>query len=106
MTIICDFCSKERVRWDYPADDFEIEIEGYGPTGHASREGWAACDVCHALIEAGDRDGLARRAATSFEAQFGVFPGDTRARVHREMRKLHDQFFAHRTGPGEAMGVA
>lgn len=65
----CDFCSAIPAQWTYPTHESaaKLEVQG-GPedglhVGPAivSNEGWAACETCHGLIEADDRDALADR---------------------------------------------
>jgi hypothetical protein len=55
---VCDFCLKPHPTWSYPAAPMEI-------VGHHAMSGsddeWAACDECHALIEAHNLGGLVER---------------------------------------------
>ena len=53
---ICDFCSGPNPAWRYPATTFRDSF------GSKSVEDWLACEACHAMIEAGDREGLIERA--------------------------------------------
>jgi hypothetical protein len=53
---ICDFCSGANPVWRYPAATFHDSF------GSKSVEDWLACEACHAMIEAGDREGLIERA--------------------------------------------
>lgn len=88
--IICDFCSEPHPAWGYPAKDF-VGYEVGGLVGE-SVGGWAACNACHDLIEAGDRAALARRTLaalpTPADEEVWDFVGD-----------LHRKFFEHRCGP-------
>ena len=52
-TSICDFCSEPNVVWRYPAQNF-VAYAVAGVVGQSLGD-WAACTVCHALIEDGDR---------------------------------------------------
>ena len=52
----CDFCSRPNPQWRHPAESFNDGVGG------RSIEDWLACDDCHALIVAGELDGLVRRA--------------------------------------------
>jgi len=88
--IICDFCSASDPGWGYPAKDFQA-YECGGMVGE-SVGGWAACNTCHALIEAGDREGLMQRTLA-----MAPFVGDEE--VWDFMRELHGLFFEHRCGP-------
>src|SRR3990172_3306604 len=45
---ICDFCSADAPNWRYPVQDFAA-LEGVS----TSVGEWAACNLCHDLIEAG-----------------------------------------------------
>ncbi len=104
----CDFCSSRDISWDYPARDFSM------PTGDVewgSRGGWAACNECHLLIEAKDREGLARRSAVTFVQRAQRDPTVSRAvkrmkaRSHMaHFRDLHGRFWDARTGPGRPVG--
>lgn len=95
LEIICDFCSSPVVAWRYPAETFSIDIV-------TSYEDWAACDLCHALIEAGDSDGLLNRSVAMFPGLADV-PADARegimARLHAMITPLHNGFHASRQGP-------
>lgn len=53
--MICDFCSSPHPAWVFPAKSFA------GPCNTESSGDWLACNECHRLIEAGDREGLAAR---------------------------------------------
>ena len=61
MSWICDFCSTQPVTWSYPARSFIAYV--VGGIGGESVGSWAACEICHLLIESGDTDALADRAA-------------------------------------------
>jgi hypothetical protein len=53
----CDFCSTRPVAWEIPCADFTVP-----GTYNKSTGAFLACDPCGALVRAGDRDGLQRRA--------------------------------------------
>jgi hypothetical protein len=109
---ICDFCSSPDVRWSYPCRDHnrqahaealiqrpdgslrveEMDIEGF------SHGGWAACSACHALIQRGDRDRLARRSAKRMIRNNPDIPL-VLSNATEHVRRLHDQFWANRDGP-------
>ena len=61
-----------------------------------SAEGWAACDACHAIIQRGDREGLAARSVVTYGAKYGsgVLPLTLPV-----ARAVHDSFWANREGP-------
>ena len=91
---VCDFCSSPDVHWRYPARDFPIQSLKIPGPQHGSEGGWAACNVCHALIERGLRDKLAKRSAVKFSRKFGV-PAKL---IVNDLRKLHDEFWTNREG--------
>lgn len=59
---VCEFCCRTTPQWEYPAAP--MEIVGHPSITH-SNDDWAACPVCHALIEAHDIDGLVQHAVKS-----------------------------------------
>jgi hypothetical protein len=81
--------------WRYPAWSF---IAYCAPNVAGESVGdWAACDLCHLLIEADDRSGLAQRSLDELilkhpEAILAA------AVLYEELAKLHQEFFAHRSG--------
>lgn len=82
--MFCDFCYSTKVIWSYPCESFEfypINSEG----------NWAACDICHDLIESDDRIALMERAIATAESQGMTFPKDV-------MLQFHDEFRSHRLG--------
>jgi hypothetical protein len=96
----CDFCSELAPSWAYPARDFvAMHI---GSIVSTSEGWWAACDGCHGLIEAGDRNGLADRSAALF-----VVANPESAEVidslRGELQCIHDLFFANRLGEAQSV---
>jgi hypothetical protein len=92
----CDFCSALGPVWRYPARSF-IAYCAPGVAGESVGD-WAACDQCHVLIETDDRRGLAQRSLDELilkhpEASLAA------AVLYEELAELHQQFFAHRSGP-------
>lgn len=64
---VCDFCmttSDRESSWLYPTEQFHIEDDDGNVVNIDDGEGWGACARCHRLIEAGNWDALAARAAT------------------------------------------
>ena len=61
---ICDFCSAPDVAWRYPAQTFVAYIVA-DVVGQSVGD-WAACRICHGLIEARNRSGLLDRTICSF----------------------------------------
>jgi hypothetical protein len=100
VVVVCDFCSEPiegEWCWSYPARDFlyTIQFEGYGT--HGSKGDWAACEICHHLIQADNRVQLAARnvrldlerdpKAKRLAPQLGALA-----------LALHKDFFNNRTG--------
>lgn len=101
--LLCDFCSEPSPTWCYPAETFIAMT--VGPVSSTSDGGWAACDECQRLIEAGDRQALAQRSAALLIVAKPEF-----ASVSDELRKqlgdLHLGFFDHRRGPCVAIRMS
>jgi hypothetical protein len=97
----CDFCSKPDPKWAYPAENFEPTM---GTGIAASEGGWAACDICHTLIESGHFAALTNR---SWETLIQQAPeaNDFKDILKAELRQLHEEFAAHRTGPSRKLLV-
>lgn len=115
---ICDFCSYPHVTWTYPCRDHRrattrniaVGIEADGSSEVVSdltldgiqHGGWAACNVCHAFIERGDRIRLAKRSARKLIDKLArqrppiIYPYENAVRTVRE---FHDDFWANREGP-------
>lgn len=87
---MCDFCSSEDPRWEYPAKTFTIPGPGGQP--YTSAGAWAACESCAALIERGDRN-------TLLNHYLADKPAELRPIMRPWGLKLHQGFFANRTGP-------
>jgi hypothetical protein len=101
---VCDFCSDplplDGECWTFPCESFQypfIAIEGSTMQTEGSAEGWAACDVCYALVEAEDRTGLALR---SVEKDIERHPNAASERpvLIAMTRAMQDKFFEHRNG--------
>ncbi len=91
----CDFCSALGPTWVYPARDFDAYI--VSPIIGESIGAWAACEACHRLIEAGDREGLAVRSLDELIMSYpeAVMAAPT---LKQELLQLHELFFANRSG--------
>lgn len=97
---VCDFCSAPEVKWRYPAidttpiatvtDDAILFIDSKGD--------WAACDICHELIQAHDRRGLAERSIETLIRQHPELEHET-ASIERLTDLIHDGFWSARLGP-------
>jgi hypothetical protein len=102
---VCDFCCKEDsvITWDFPAETFEEPLPTGQPT--LSVEGWGACDTCAELIITEQRKELTERSAREFVHRHPEAPPSM---VREGLRQLHEDFWAHRSGPGrpyEAPGL-
>jgi hypothetical protein len=91
----CDFCTDNRVRWQYDCGSFEVPERGIASTG-----GWAACDRCSELVERDDREALAARSMRSWEVRgLPLLP-----LVLTSIREMQGGFFEHRVGGRRAFG--
>ena len=99
-TSICDFCSEPHVVWRYPARTFIAYVVA-GFVGQSVGD-WAACSVCHALIEAGDRTGLLERSLSRLLQKNPSMRSDEGA-LREELAVVHRMFFAHQSGDDEAV---
>jgi hypothetical protein len=97
----CDFCTSEDPRWEHRCGDSRrvlvaIKASGVEAAGSGMHGSWAACEVCHRLIEAGKRDALANRTARQLarksRAPFNL--------VLLTVKQTHAQYWEHRVGPG------
>ncbi len=88
----CDFCSSPAPAWSYPARTFDAKATVKG----RSVGDWLACEVCHRLIEAGEREKLACRILLCPTVkQYNL----DHAHAIELARRLHGEFFEHRSGP-------
>lgn len=86
---ICDFCGAPEPKWAFPASRFKLAV-GF------SEGGWAACEECRQLVDAGDREGLVRRAlATQCSNEKHL---KTLKALEAHLRDVHERFFKHRLG--------
>jgi len=95
---VCDFCSARGPTWRYPVSSF-VAYEVQGVVGESVGD-WAACDACHALIEADQRDALVRRSLEMMPHRGEVPPDVALAFI----RKAHTGFFLNRRGPAVWLG--
>lgn len=95
---LCDFCYLPGVHWSYPARPFEVAaVPGAGLAGVIFTDAWACCDACHGLIGAGDRAGLAVRAA-EIMAESGEGPPVPFEDLVVVFRQMQGLFFSHQDG--------
>ncbi|MBK7925996.1 MAG: hypothetical protein IPJ98_00465 [Bryobacterales bacterium] len=100
--LFCDFCSAKAPAWCYPAASFIAMT--IGPLVSASEGGWAACDECHRLIAADNREDLAQRSlSTLIEAHPEM--ASVQGELIGSLRDLHARFFAHRCGDAIHVGM-
>ena len=91
----CDFCSVPGPVWRYPARSF---VAYCAPNVAGESVGdWAACDLCHVLIEDDDRSGLAQRSLDELILKHPEAIAAA-AVLREDLAELHQQFFAHRSG--------
>jgi hypothetical protein len=111
----CDFCSSLAPKWSYPCRDFvhnenagilmmnekthDVRFDELSIEGH-SIGNWAACPVCHLLIERGDRERLARRSAKRLLTK--VVPELAKSWPMKDAvdhcRRIQDDFWKNRMG--------
>ena len=94
-TSMCDFCSEPNVVWRYPAQNF-VAYAVADVVGQSVGD-WAACTVCHALIESGDHCGLLDRSVRRLlEKEPDMRPAESELRD--QIAVFHRMFFAHQIG--------
>ena len=91
----CDFCSAPEPVWAYPARDFVAYLAM--PVVGESVGAWAACEECHRLIEAGNREGLAVRSLDELVMQRPEI-ALAAPELKERLSMLHSLFFANRVG--------
>jgi hypothetical protein len=105
---ICDFCSSPLVVARFECCDFDSASEDagviypgtkttQGPTNliFASKDFWAVCEECRRLVEAGDIDGLVKRALDEMEKKDG-YPHPQRKRLEKHLRRTYTLFLENR----------
>lgn len=92
---ICDFCSSPNVTWVYPARTFAAYVFE-GIVGESVGD-WAACPICHGLIESDRHLELTERSlATLLERQPEMRSAEHELRS--QIRSFHTMFFRNRLG--------
>lgn len=86
----CDFCGAQRPAWRYPARSF------FDALGFKSLGDWLACQECHILIAAGEREKLTERSL-KHQVPPRIPNGKAWSRLY--VNHLHDLFVQHRVGP-------
>ena len=92
---MCDFCSEPNVAWRYPAQSF-LAYAVAGFVGQSVGD-WAACSICHRLIEAGDRTGLLERSLRTL-LEKNPDMREAEAEFRDQISVFHRMFFKHQTG--------
>jgi hypothetical protein len=99
VTVVCDFCSvnADSKVWSYPTPDFlyTLQMPEFGL--HASKGDWAACEECHALIEADDRVGLATRTVL-MDIEREPESAELAVKMGGIYLSVQGDFFSHRQG--------
>jgi hypothetical protein len=103
-SIVCDFCCAPEAGWRYPARTFDsrdlalVDIalkrpfaQNGGSMTPRSVGDWCACDACHEDIQRNRWDAIADRNLRGK-------PRFIRRELRPEIRRLHRQFQANRTG--------
>jgi hypothetical protein len=98
---ICDFCSSPNVAWVYPARTFAAYVFE-GIVGESVGD-WAACPICHGLIESGRNAELTERSLTTLLERQPEMKG-AEAELRNQIRGFHTMFFRNRVGT--AMTIA
>jgi hypothetical protein len=98
----CDFCSSTDARWEHRAHDASSMLVAVGTgrdmaVGQSSHGSWAACDVCHRLIEAKKPDRLAYRCARQMAQQHPGVPPDA---MLFGVKQAHRMYWDNAVGPG------
>lgn len=100
-TPICDFCSSPDVAFVYPARNFAAYVFD-GIVGESVGD-WAACPICHELIESDRQIDLVERSlVTLLERQPEMKFAEVELRD--QIRSFHVMFFHNRVG--SAMTIA
>ena len=109
--MLCDLCSAPNPVYRYPARDFDsrtdvaaqpVELEGQTieagtPVTQFSTGDWAACEVCHAMIQRNYRAGLALRSL-NFMLIEDPEMAERADDLYQMLMELHAKFFDNRTG--------
>lgn len=97
----CDFCSSFQPVWSYPAQDFIAVAE---PIPQESLGGWAACDVCHSLIEQQKWQELADRSLRFLIKEHPEILL-VRESARDQLIQIHQRFAVARTGPAVRLNL-
>lgn len=98
----CDFCCGETATWLYPTQGEDVfavvaDVETADRLDFTDNSDWLACDVCSQLIEQGDKDELAARAARIIREKHDV-PQTESLMLASGLRNVQSVFFVRRKG--------
>ena len=94
-TALCDFCSEPSVIFRYPAQSFVAYVAA-GIAGESVGD-WAACAICHQLIQAGDWAALSERSLRTLIEKHPEMQ-DAEAALRAQIADFHRMFFANQAG--------
>jgi hypothetical protein len=83
------------VTQSYPAHTFDAKM--IGGLREVSLENWAACDICHSMIQRGDAVALAVRSLNLLLRACPEMESNS-TEIYGDLSNLHKGFFANRTG--------
>lgn len=86
----CDFCSAHNPTWRYPCKSFTMNALQWGSEGD-----FAACDICHKLIQ---EDRYGELNARSVNILYGHLTSDDKKIVSLMLARMHAEFARNRTG--------
>jgi hypothetical protein len=90
----CDFCSDKPIRWGYTAMPSLAIMTGPVTLIHEEDGRWAACEICHDLIEKRDKDALAKHSLAEFNKHYpGVMTNMPEEMLLKSFREVHDIFW-------------
>jgi hypothetical protein len=96
--MVCDFCSAPDPVVAYACRSFDATLPENATHEHRMIGAWVACQPCRELIDAGDREGLVARSEKRWHEKHPGEDAETSDLVRPWIERLHDGFFAHRTG--------
>lgn len=104
--MVCDFCGSLQPTWTYPCKDYEV-FQGVKANGEKLVVGslghWAACALCHELVERVAKSELAARSVQSM-VEMGKWREDDVAEWQERLQMVQDTFWWNRTGSAIDMG--
>jgi hypothetical protein len=96
---ICDFCGDAPTTWVHYTSRFLLPFDPPVPgvEGMKVEPEWATCQVCHEMIERGDKAGM-RVRADKLMSQHYLFKGRpvNHDLVVSEVWRMHEAFWEHR----------